>query len=101
MWDVSKPSRTSLTHVSLGQKRLPECQCDARRQPHTAQRNANQTGVARFLDASDHPPPACQVAGAEMKAEARKAANISVAVTLFDTTVKGQLFSPLLSSALL
>ena len=36
-----------------------------------------------------------------MKAEARKAANISVAVTLFYTTVKGQLLSPLLSSALL
>ena len=36
-----------------------------------------------------------------MKAEARKAANISMAVTLFYTTVKGQLLSPLLSSALL
>ena len=33
-----------------------------------------------------------------MKAEARKAANISVAVTLFDTTVKGQLFLPRRSS---
>ena len=83
MWDVSKPSRISFHHVFVGQKRFASSQCIAAREPHTAQRNVSQTGVTRFLDSSHHPPPACQVAGAQMKAEARKAANISVAVLCF------------------